>query len=404
MLAATAALEAALVSIAILPDVSVNELVFARAETAVGYAPIAPGGEQSAALVNQIEPGVGISFATTRSTLELTVSPRIYHRTPNFADMDRPLFLLRSNARYVRSLDPRLEWTTLANVDYGEVEYGSARLVLDSPLARPAEQGVLRTFDAGAGTGLAWTVSPTYVSSLDVSVTRTQPLDQEDERAYPLTRSAGGDATQRFRLDEVSTLSTFTSFRYYSVSANPDWISVPLGVGYRRDLERRTIFGAGLGATVALEVNEAVQAFPTGEVFVERVVYETTATRLTNRFGATLIATYDPFVARLYPVAGLDASLAASLGRDWVGTVGAFVYSAATAEPVIDGGQDTSLGVQALVGYRISDEWSCEFGARESSRATHFSVTPVEFTDGETWAFARIVFALRTGEGIGGRR
>jgi hypothetical protein len=397
---AAAALLGALSGVTVLADVSVEPLLYGRAEVAAGYAPIGLNQEREPSMSSEVEPGAGLSIQGERSSLELTLSPRLYYRLPNFDGVGRPLILVKSAARHSFRMTPRLTWSSDLAVQVGEVEYSSTRLVTDSPIAQPEDASVLSTFDVNASTGLAWAVTPTYTSSLRVVAEHNEPLGSSRDTT-PFTTGGGADAAQRFFLDDRSSLAVTTSYHYYSISTEPDWMSVPVSLDYLRSLSRGTTLGAGIGATAAFQAEDPVQVFPTATFTVERVLHETRVAKVSNRFGTSMTATFDTVIGRLYPVAGIEASLAGMFGDDWTAGIGGFAYTAATREPIYEDGRDTYISFEGRAAYRLSREWSLDFGARETARGTHLSIQPFEFSQGETWGFVGISYVLG-GTGGGG--
>jgi hypothetical protein len=373
--------------------------VVTQEETALGYAPNGPRGERQATFVTQLQPGVTFGLATHRALYELTLSPRIYYRNPNLQGLHRPLLLAQAAARHVYALDSRLKWATQAGAQYGEVEYSSAGLVLRSPASRPIEDAVLESLELDAASGFVWSATRRHEVSLTGIAAYTRPIGDETGGLFTTT-TGGGDANQRFFLDRRATLTAPTAVRYYSVSAAPDWTTLAQSIGLDRRLARRTTFSVNAGGTALWRPRETPQVYPRGLLAIERVVRESRQSRLVNRIVVSADATFDPLLGLAYPVVGVEASLTATLGPRWTLNATSSAFTPMTRDPVTPEGTDTTVAISVAAGHRLTRNWSIEFGARESSRATHLGVAPFAFKEGETWIFARLtaVFGERAGE------
>jgi hypothetical protein len=368
--------------------VSVDETYYLNAEAATGSAPPIPGGERELSLYSEVRPGFLLLTRTRRTTLELVLEPRMYYRYPNIADLHRPLFLMSGGIRHEYALSERVGWLSLADAQYGEIEYSSAHRVLDSPLARPTTP-VIVTFDANAQTGFRWAATRRYSLSMAAVGEYTASGDPNDEADFPTTTIVGGDITHAFELDQKSTLSFPATGRYYFVSSAPDWTVFTLSAGYRHTPNPRTTLEAEAGVSANKQVGGTTTVFPRMRLTGERVVQQTAAVRVINRLAIVLDATFDPLLGEIYPVVGAELTLTTSFATRWSATVQALGYTAATREPVNEGSLDTYIGGSASVGYALTNEWQLEFGTRTSARAPHFSQKFV-LDEGEIWAFVRI--------------
>jgi hypothetical protein len=382
----------------ILAAPAIDTAMIAQEETSIGYAPAGPTGERHPTLVMEGTPALVVGVRTRRTLLELVMGPRIYYRTPNLAGLQRPLLLARASARHSYLLDSQLTWATRVSAEYGEVEYSSARLLFSSPVSRPADQAVIKSLDLAGETGFSWNATRTYQLSLAAVGGYTQPLGGEEQDSFRTTVSGGGDMNHRFRIDRRSSVSTPGNYRYFSVEG-PDWTAVTQSLGYDRLLSLKTTMAAAVGGTAIWRIGESAQVFPRGTFAIERVVHESRQVRLTNRFAVSGDATYDPLLGTLYPIVGLEASLASAFQTGWSVVVSATAYTPVTADPVTPDGADSAAGISATVGRRLSEHWSIDFGARQSTRATHLGVAPFALSSGETWVFSRLTFTVSTMSG-----
>jgi hypothetical protein len=272
---------------------------------------------------------------------------------------------------------------------YGEIDYTSAGPVLDSPTSRPETDPVVGLMGAAAQTGLAFQWTPTYrfgVSGMASHIVTTS----DDEIASGTTTTVGGDVDQSWELDARSSLSVPTAYRYYFVEETPDWQSASSGVSYRRALSLRTTMDVHGGATAALQDGTNWQALPRVIFSLEHVLATTRTSRVANRYSFGTDATYDPLVARIYPIARVEGSISTELGETWrlVGTLAA--YTPLTREPISPSGVDSMGSAAVSAVHRFSEGLDLEFGSRFETRANHLSAGELGLRDTELWGFARL--------------
>jgi hypothetical protein len=380
----------------------VDKLVFAREEASVGRAPNGPTGERENTFTNELAFGAGIGLRSRRNTFELTLGPRFYYRVPNLPDLNRPLVLGLGSVRDTYVIDPRWQWITNVNGEYGEVEYSSAHLVTDSPVSRPEEASVIRSLDVLGDTGFAFALTRVHTLSLAAVGGYTRPVGTREGNPVETTTTGGANFSERWTYDRRTTLSTPFTLRYYSIVESRDWMVATQSLGYDRVLGRKTSLSSSLGATLLQENGEPPRVLPRGLFAVQHVVRETRQSRYMNRFAVFADASFDPLLGTVYPLSGAEASLAIDFAERWTAVASVNGYTPLTLEPVTPEGIDTELDATGWVSYRLSREWTFDTGVRESTRATHLSVSPFTFRSGETWVFARVSFALSSRAGAAG--
>jgi hypothetical protein len=376
--------------------VAVDPVLSTSLEVRAGSAPTGPGGEQQEAVEGELLPVGGLRFRTLRSELVLTLEPRLFYRIPNFGDIHRPLALARGALRHSYQMSSTVDWTTTLSAMYGEVDYTSTGAVLESPTARPETDAVVGVTGAEGQTGFAFRWTPTYRFIVSGSAAHVSTTTGEAEAVSLSTTTVGGDVTQIWDLDARSSLSVPTTFRYYFVEEAPDWESVSSGVSYRRALSSRTTMDTLGGATAVHSERDDTpwQVLPRATFSVEHILHQTRTRRVVNRFRVGTEATFDPLLARIYPIGGVEASISTELGEAWR-LAGLFaVYTPLTQEPVTPTGGDTTATAGVAAVHRLSESLELEVGSRFETRANHLSQEGLGLRDREIWGYARLTAVL----------
>jgi len=413
----------------LLGSVDVDQAVFARAEVAAGSAPPAPGEAAEPALSAELRPGAALRLRSERSSLTLRLEPRFHYRTPNLANLDRPLVLLRTDASYLHALTPRLAHRTNVSATYGEVDYLDLDLSFgDTAPTRELRDPVITRFSTDAQTGFAWQATRRYEISVDAVASYQVELEEDQQTpagsgspapaiGQPETLAVGIDVIQEYELDERSVLRLPVSPRYYSVTPGNDQIAVAVDVVYRRLLEPRATLEIGAGAAFVKDVEgecdrladpecerpeeaDPLAVLPRASVGYQRVLNDASRRRSVLRLRAALETPFDPILGDLRPLASVEAGHDRELDRDWSLS---FVLQAATvttADPLADGSAESTGAATALANYRIAPWMLFDFGTRLSTRASHLAADSFELTETQVWGFCglTVVFAASSSD------
>jgi len=379
----------------------VENAVFAHVRAEAGSAPRSPGADPEGALALELQPGAALRLTLPRSQLRLVASPRLYYRTPNLADVDRPLFLVQADADYTYDFDPRTRLASKLDVSYGEVDYTNAPAALGTPLAGELEQASLEVLNVNVEGTLTFQLRPRHTLSVGALAHHTDDVGVEASSAFPTTTTVGVELAYGYALDERSTLSFPVQPRYYFVDPGSDWFSTAFNAAFVRQLDLRTTVDARGGLVLVDTRDSALSVYPSAAASIERVVLERRGTRVTNRAGVVLDANLDPTIGEVRPALGVELSALSYFGPRWSAGLSLSAYTntttreAAEEEPTTD---DTTLSSTLSAGYRVGMDAWLDFGARFYLRGTNIIEDDFDVVERQIWGFVTFRIAVGIGE------
>jgi hypothetical protein len=376
----------------------VQKAAFAVVHAEVGASSTEPGGEAGTAVATEVRPGIALRLTTPRTSATVTVSPRMYYQSPNVGDLGRPLFLAQADSGLVYQLRPELTWVTGAGVSYGEVDYLSATVVLDSPVAQNLSAPVMTLLTLRARTGLDYLMTVRHTFSAALVVDHTDYGEGGGE-SQPDNTTSGADLVQTYALTPRDSLLVPLLLRYSAVSDSPDWLTAGTGLGYRRALDLRTQFDAAAGITAAKPDDGDTQFFPRGLLSLQRTILARESSSLTNRVSLALDAVLDPTLGEVRSVFTLDAALTGSVRSKFTqqASVGASTPAFEDEDPDRPELAATAVSANAMLGYRLSEGFQIETGVRYSARAQEAFTADAQFTDGQLFWFVGFRTAINLG-------
>ncbi len=393
-----------LAGLLIFGSAQVDGTLFARARTEVGSAPPAPDQENETVFATELRPGGTLNIETGRSQLLLGVEPRIYYRTPNLVGLDRPLLLYQANARYRRELSTRVRWINIVAASYGEVDYTSPDLAFTATTL-PSDLGiaVIKRLTLDAESGFVLQLRPRAQLEAGAVVSHTKPIGFRAERSFPESTGVGIDLTQIYALSARSTIGFPVRPRYYFVSPGPDWMTLALGAGYRRQLDSITTIDALAGLQLAKVDGQSTSIFPRARLGYEHILFQRADTTVANRLQAYLDASLDPAIGDVRPTFGVMAELRSYFASDWMTEVSLTGDTTTTSSRSDVASQGETIGTaRATLGYRLINELRLETGVRFSTRAANLFESDVEFSDEQVWGFLGITALLDFGRTLPG--
>jgi hypothetical protein len=377
----------------------VQKAAFAVVHAEVGAASTEPGEEAETAVATEVRPGLAFRLTTPRSTASLRVSPRLYYQSPNVGELERPLLLAQAESSAAYQLRPDLSWLSSAGIAYGEVDYLSATVVLDSPVAQNLSEPVMTLLTLRASTGLNYVITNRHAFGATLVVDHMSYGNDSTENR-PDTTTSGVDLVQTYALTPRDALLFPLLLRYSSVSDNPDWLMVGAGLGYRRLLDRRTQFDAVAGISAAKPDDGETRFFPRGMLSLQRIILEREDTTLSNRVMLALDAVLDPTLGEVRSVFTADVALMGSVGSRFTQQASLTASTPAFEEEDEDDPPElaaTTVAANAMLGYRLSDGFQLETGIRYSSRAQDAFTPDAEFVDGQLFWFVGFRAAVNLG-------
>lgn len=376
----------------------VQKAAFAVVHAEVGAASTEPGEEAETAVATEVRPGLAFRLITPRTTASLTVSPRMYYQAPNVGDVNRPLFLAQADTGIVHQLRPELSWLTTAGVAYGEVDYLSATVVLDSPVAQNLSEPVMTLLTLRATTGLNYLITSRHTFGATLVVDHMS-YSEDNAENRPDNTTSGVDLVQTYALTPRDALLFPLLLRYANVSDNPDWLIAGTALGYRRALDRRTTFDAAAGASVAKPEDGDSRFFPRGMLSLQRIILEREDSTVTNRMTLSLDAVLDPTLGEVRSVFTADAAVMGNVGSRFTQQVSLNASTPAFEEddPENEDLAATTVAANAMLGYRLTDGFQLETGIRYSARAQDAFTPNAEFVDGQLFWFIGFRTAINLG-------
>jgi hypothetical protein len=133
-------------------DIAFDEIGRVSFEVGGGTETRGPDEDRSPFLYSELRPSGLLLLRTARTNIEFGAGARVYYRSPNLAEADRPIVLGLASARHAYAFTPHFLWTTVGDVQYGEIDYTNTDLVFDSPLARPVVDPVITALDVNGQT------------------------------------------------------------------------------------------------------------------------------------------------------------------------------------------------------------------------------------------------------------
>lgn len=384
----------------------VDQAAFVRTEVAAGIAPRAPGEDPEPTITGELTPGYGIRARNERTSFTLQLTPRLYYRLPNLGDVERPLVLGRASVGKSHRVSDVLTWTSSVNAQYGELEFASTDLALDTPVLQERLDPVVTVSSVEGQTEFQWQVTPTYELELAMLAGYTY-LSGDAQQNLPETTVVGGDLVQRWQLDSRSSIAFPLSPRYYFVDPEPDTFSLSLQAVYERLLSTRDTLTAAGGITAAQEEGTDLDAFPRASLALSSVIYQRPGMRVTNEVSAGIDAVFEPTLGELRPVVAVAWSERADLGTSWSVSLNAQASTSATSDPLGQGsagaGQtltiqgETNLSGSLLAAYRAADWLRWDFGVRASTQGSHLDAEDFEFIDEQVWVFTGLTLLFGLG-------
>ena len=149
-------------------------------------------------------------------------------------------------------------------------------------------------------------------------VSHTKPIGFRAERTFPESTGVGIDLTQIYALSARSTIGFPIRPRYYFVSPGPDWMTLALGAGYRRQLDSITTIDALAGLQLAKVDGQSTSVFPRARLGYEHILFQRADTTVANRLQAYLDASLDPAIGDVRPTFGVMAELRSYFANDWM--------------------------------------------------------------------------------------
>jgi hypothetical protein len=396
-----------------LASVDFDHAAFARAEVAAGVAPVVPNGESVPSFSSELSPGYAMRGLGPRLTLGFRGGPRFQYLWPLMRGIRRPLVLGQAEAGLEYRLSER--WTTAISTTqaYGEVDYSQARLTLRTPLASNLDQPILTAYQGEGRVGLTWLASTRSSLETTAQVGYSRPLSAMTRRELATTTRIGGRMGYRYELDPSSSVGITADASHYFVADRPETVArnpdqdadstqISGILGYRRSFNLRTSMDASGGITVTALWPGETALLPNARVSLERVLHQLGGVRVVNGISASVEAVYDPTLAVLYPLAGLEASLSSEFTERWrlVFLLGAF--AAATAGPLSETAStsaaadaaESRLSASLTVAHDLASWLDVSFGYRLSADGSHVATSPYEIRNRQAWVFLALSAAF----------
>jgi len=399
-------LAAALAGLGLLGAVQTTPFVAARAEVDVGVAPEVPTAPSKGSTMLDLRPAAGARLTTPRSTFDFMILPRFFLQLPNPTHTERPLMLVRADSAYRYEVSPQVSWQSFLGVYAGEVNYTNQALLTNTPLSRNLDQPVVSAANVDGRTGFIWRTSAVTSLTLNALAQYTAPLTEISKINLPPTTVLGFELADGWQTSEVNRLSFPLRFRRYFVKGGTDTVQVETGVDDRLSLSERDVLSTSLGLAYSDAEQQDARFLPTGSIALERVIYSTRVAQVTNRIAASVTSAYDPTRSQVYPVGGLQAVVGGQLGTKWrpYAAVDAFTTltnKSVTRTAITDAAgqvqdlrsQDSRFSAVAALGYRLTNEFTLEVGARAAAFAPNFN-EHFEFFDYQLLGFVALTFAL----------
>jgi hypothetical protein len=345
--------------------------VSVRAEAGAGAQPSAPGAESEAMVDGVIEPSVSVLSRMPRSTLSLSLNPRIYQREPNFSGVDRPLLLGRGTVAHEYRASRRLLWRSGVTSSYGEVDYNNLSLTVDAPDAGRAIEPVLTAFSLSAESGMRWLASRRDEIAMTGSASRYQPIGDFEASTNPESIGATANAEYTRHTDRRSSLSFAATYSKFWIDPGLDNSTLGAVVAYGRELDRLNRIQAGIGAGIELESDDP-EPYPRAVFSYSHLLRQEKDIRISNRFGASWDARLDPTSGKIRRTVGVEAALESSIGNKWtlfLNLGGSFLTSKSDVNQADDSGVLARAGATHRMNSNVSFEFGADFGARLSSVA-----------------------------------
>jgi len=404
-------LAAALAGIGLLGAVQTTPFVAARAEVDAGVAPKEPQAPSKPSMLVDLRPAAGARLATARSTLDLAILPRLYLQWPNPTNQERPLILVRSDLTHRYEMSQRLVWLSYLGVFAGEVNYTSTPLLFNSALQRNLNQAVITAANVEGRSGFTWQTSNRTALTFIGLGQFTAPLTEASKISLPQTTLIGFEIANGWQTTPDTRLSFPLRARRYFVKGAADSVTLETGVDHHLTLSERSAFDTSLGLAYGDTEGQDARFLPTGSIAYERMIYQTRAANVTNRIMAQVTTAYDPTRSLVYPIGGISAVVGGQVGTSWRPYAAVDAYTTLTngsitgtpptppgnataagnAQPLKS--TDTRFSAVAALGYRLTQEFTFEFGTRVSTWAPNFR-DKFELVDYQVFGFVALTFAL----------
>lgn len=361
----------------------------------VGSVARVPDGDPEATVAAELVPSVAFRFTTPRSSLELLVDPRVYHREPNLGDVQRPLVLGRAGIGHRYDLRENLAWASSVRASYGEIDYTNPGIAFENPVAGELPDPVLRTLTLQAATGLGYRFTERHDLGVRAVVDHTEARGVVvEDNDLPVTTSVAVDVVQRYRLDPRTSIGFMVRPEQRYIDPGPDFLLLSARFGYDRMLDQRTNLSAWGGTVFVKPTNESVRVMPSALLSVDRILVQGLLSRVVNRFAVTLDAPLDPSTGEVSSTLGLEAALTSNFGEHW-SLSSSVAGSTQLDEPdTPNQAAETSVAASLALGYRFSRNVLLESGARYSTRLEEAFSTDPETIDPQTWAFLRLLIEV----------
>lgn len=389
----------------------------ARADLAVGRAPLALGEPEQAALTGELVPALALRLETQRAANILRYYPRLFWRYPGGLTLTRPVVYHRIDFRSTYQASRSLELGGTLAVGAGELDYSGARLVFDPEQSSTVEEEVLKYGTATAGVDAELTITRDWAVQSSLEAERSGPVDLDepgfDERPdFPLQDRVTLELEPRYQLTRNDTLSALLQedFRHFS-SGRSLWVSraqLQHAHQWSRTDELRAIAGlvvgywseGSAGPSAEGDEGEKTRFMPVGSLSARGSVYQSRRIQLELSGTVGIDGLVDAIRATLEPRAGLSGSLSAILPPRWSAAIIASAYTAATDEPRSGpegfASDETIASVTTPVRYLLQPGAVLEFGTRATVRGPHLEVSGDRVREKEYWAYVAFAYAWST--------
>jgi len=361
----------------------------------VGSVAPEPEADPEATFATELVPSVAFRFTTLRSALELRADPRLYYRTPNLGDVERPLVVGRAGIEHRYDLRQNLVSSSSVRATYGDIDYTNPGVAFDNPVAGELADPVLRALTVQASTGLGYRFTQRHDLGVRAYVDHTEARGvQLEENDLPVTTSVALDVVQRYRLDPRTSIGFAVRPEKRYISPGADFLLLSTRFGYDRMLDQRTNLSAWGGTVLVKQNEESVRVLPSAMLSLERILVQRLLSRVINRFVATLDAPLDPSTGEVSSTLALEASLTSSFGEHWSLSSGVAGSTQLDEPDIPNQAAETSFAASVALGHRFSSSFLLEGGARYSTRLEDAFGSNPETIDPQAWAFLRLLIEV----------
>jgi len=426
----------------------VEGAIGASGEVAAGRAPLDYAGPARDSLTFTLVPGVAARLRSPDSTLTLSYSPRIFYRLPNALELNHPLILHQVGLDHTLSIGKWLAWSSSAQLAVGQIDYTAAGVVFDPGLVSAVRTSITDILRATLTSGLKYQVLPRLSLHLDGGIEYTTTLDNTTVVPAPEAVAAGANAAagstvygsvipDSFQLRGKPGFAVSIGRATHvggAAEVTYQWFkSTARYLLFSPELEWDTKFGqrTTLGAAAGIAYVWTLDAYDpkardnsvggTGNIDIKSLVYRGQGSSTTLGLNAALDWFFDPVLGTSQPRAGVTATGAIQIGRDWqIAPLASFFtllkatryrlllngVPLASDDPAVIAAQmqqavatpdATILRLELPFDYRISDAASFGFGVRAALRGRPISEPGFRLAEQvEIWAFVGLTVRAAT--------